>query len=496
MKRRTPVEPGTGPTGRRQRKIVTRGPRDQREAAVGRRPGRKKKRPGMTKKKKIQIAAAITLGTLLVLSLSGYAVWRSLIDKIDVVDPDEETIPSEYNVPTESLINPVPSDRSITNILLLGVDSRDEDNLETRSDSMMILTIDQKNNKIKLTSLQRDMLVYLPGKDEPAKINAANVLGGPMLAVRVVNDTFRLDIKNYAIVNMSGMERLVDLAGGVMIDVTRAEIAYVNRNITSENRNQGQTEQSPLLESAGLQLLNGRQAVAYARVRKLDSDYVRMERQRTVLQALFDAFRDADLVRKGQLISEGLTYIKTNLKPGQITDLGLQVVPAMSSKIEQMQIPVSGFFREDARATWVNRCDFNGMIPLLQEFIWGRTFPFDPVKEIPGAPNSSIPLPTLPPTPTPVPTPEPTPEPTPTPDPSPAPTTAPTTEAATTQTLPPEETTQENGQTDPLPTSTTAETEPGVTETSASETAAETSQVTEATTTRKTSADHGADGQG
>lgn len=494
MKKRNPADSGAGLPERSRQNSSSKLKRTK-KGATGRKTERRVKRRRLSKKKKLQIAVVITLGTLLILLLGGYATWRSLIGKIEVVDPDDETIPSEYDYPTESLINPVPSDKSITNILLLGVDSREENNLESRSDSMMILTIDQKNDTIKLTSLQRDMLVYLPGKEEPEKLNAANVLGGPKLVVRVINDTLRLDIKNYAIVNMGGMEQLIDIAGGVMIDVQKAEIPYINTNIRGENRRSSKEEQAAYLENPGLQLLNGRQAVAYARVRKLDSDYVRMERQRTVLQALFDAFRDAELIRKSQMISEGLSYIKTNLSPGQITDLGLQVIPAMRSKIEQLQLPIRGYYKEDSRATWVNRCDFNGMIPLLQEFIWGRTFAYDPVKEIPGAPNSSIPLPTLPPTPTPKPTvetiPEPTPKPTSEPTPEPTPKPDPTTTTTTTETMPTLEPTPE--QTTAPAETTTQESTTSETSTDETTTAVTTSETTtqEATTTGETAKNSG-----
>jgi anionic cell wall polymer biosynthesis LytR-Cps2A-Psr (LCP) family protein len=101
---------------------------------------------------------------------------------------------------------------------------------------MMILTIDQGSGKIKLTSLQRDMLVYLPGKDNPVKINSVNVEGGPALAMRVVNDTLRLNIKNYVIVNMQGLEELIDLVGGVMIDVQANEVAHINSGVADANR--------------------------------------------------------------------------------------------------------------------------------------------------------------------------------------------------------------------------------------------------------------------
>lgn len=351
-------------------------------------PVSRKRKRKLQRRKKAVIAAAAALAVLLFIIAGISAYLRFLTDRINFVRPGDETIPEQFNPPTESLFNPVPSERGITNILLLGIDSRDSSSIRERSDAMLILTIDQNSGQLKLTSLQRDMLVHIPGAKEPAKINSANVLGGPMLAVRVVNETFRLDIKNYMVVNMRGMEQIIDLAGGVWIDVASAEITYLNNNIQNENQIFADSPQSALVSSAGLQLLDGRQAVGFSRIRKLDSDYRRMERQRTILQALFDAFLQADLLAKNNIIAEGLELITTNMTADEILNIGLNIAPRFNSRIAQLQIPIDGFFTEYSGMSWVNLCDFNGMIPLLQEFIYDKTFPFDPVRIIPGAPNS------------------------------------------------------------------------------------------------------------
>jgi hypothetical protein len=113
-----------------------------------------------------------------------------------------------------------------------------------------------------------------------------------------------------------------------------------------------------------------------------------------VIQALLDQFMAANVGTKTNMMTNGLKYITTNLSKTQMTGLGLTTVPMMKRTIEQLQIPITGYFVEDPDPVWVNRCDFNGMIPLLQKFIFGKTYPFDPVKKIPGAPNSGIAIPT------------------------------------------------------------------------------------------------------
>jgi LCP family protein required for cell wall assembly len=365
-----------------------------------RRPARSRRAGGRkqwTRRQKWVFAGSVVVGSILILSLIAFLVLRSLMGSINIVNPSDETLPSEYNMPTDSLANPIPEEKGVVNILLLGVDNRDKVTVSVneRSDTMMILTIDEINNKIKLTSLQRDMAVFLPGAKSVEKINAANAIGGPALAMRAVNDALRLNIKNYVVVNMRGMEDIINIAGGVTINVKPAELPYVNKEIKSINRVFGSTKPSPLLANSGEQILDGRQAVTYSRIRKGDSDYKRMERQRDVLQALLSAFMKTDMTTKTNMITKGLSLITTNMSAGQLTKLGLQVLPMMDGKIEQMQIPINGYFTEYSGSVWMNLCDFNGMIPLLQQFIWGKTYPFDKVREIPGAPNSSIPMPTV-----------------------------------------------------------------------------------------------------
>ena len=337
-----------------------------------------------TRNQKIKLAVTIVIGLLVLLLLTGFVFWRVVLSRINRGDADSATLPSEFNVPTESLVNPIPVVKGITNILLLGVDARDPDSIKERSDSMMILTVDTINNKIKLTSLQRDMLVYLPGREDPVKINAANAFGGPALAMRAVNDTLRLKIEDYIVVNMRGMEQIVDLAGGIMVDVTDSEIPYLNMNLNEENKLYPDTTQSAPLTNSGLQRLDGRQAVAYARIRKLDSDYQRMTRQRTVLQALFTKFKADNVVTKASVVSEGLSLITTSLTDAEITNMALSIFPLMASEIDQLQIPIKGYFTPGYFGTSsVNRCDYNGMIPLLQQFIFGKTYAFDEVKLVP-----------------------------------------------------------------------------------------------------------------
>ncbi|MDD2457060.1 MAG: LCP family protein [Eubacteriales bacterium] len=330
----------------------------------------------------------ISLILVAILALGG-GLWILVSQNVRTFDASE-TLKEPYDTASDPLEHPLPEVKGITNILLLGVDNRDaaSDSIAERSDSMMILTVDSVHGQIKLTSLQRDMSVYIPGKKGTDKINAANALGGPLLAMRVVSETLRLDIQKFVVVNMAGLEKIIDAAGGVTLDVSDKELKAVNEELAMVNKTFPDTEPSPALEQPGIQLLNGRQAVTYARIRKIDSDYARMERQREVLQALAEAALKAGPQAKIDLAHVGLSQITTNLTTREMFLLGLRSLPLLTKPIAQLQIPIEGYYKNVSGEVWKSLCDFNGMIPLLQDFIYGQTFPFDPVKEIEGAPGS------------------------------------------------------------------------------------------------------------
>ncbi|MDZ7548740.1 LCP family protein, partial [Clostridium perfringens] len=135
-----------------------------------------------------------------------------------------------------------------------------------RSDSIMILTLDSVHNKLKLTSIMRDSYVNIPGRGLD-KINHAYAFGGPELAVRTLNENFDLNIKEFMAVDFTSLPTIIDKLGGVTINIIPEEISHI-----------------PGITSAGNQVLNGKQALAYSRIRYASGgDYKRTERQRTVV---------------------------------------------------------------------------------------------------------------------------------------------------------------------------------------------------------------------
>lgn len=176
------------------------------------------------------------------------------------------------------------------NIALFGVDSGANDlTKNTRSDSIMIASINKYTNKIKLLSLYRDTYVFIP-EHGYTKLNHAYAYGGPKLAIETINRNFDMNITDYITVNFSALTDVIDALGGVTINVTSEELNEVNRYAKDVARINGR--EWTKIEKAGEQTLTGVQATGYSRVRYLKGgDYARAGRQRTVIDAIIKKAR-------------------------------------------------------------------------------------------------------------------------------------------------------------------------------------------------------------
>lgn len=231
---------------------------------------------------------------------------------------------------------------NLINILLFGIDAR---NLKapSRSDSIIILSINIESKKIKLISLMRDMYVEIPGKNKN-RINAAYAFGGPELAIQTINHNFDLSISKYITINFYGFEKIIDSIGGVEIDVKKDEIKYINSYMKeTQNLFGGEYKE---IKNEGLQLLNGRQALAYSRIRYVgNADYERTERQRRVLTQIFNKVKSQGTTKKISLINSILPYIETNLSKNEIINLAYLLTNLNEYKTEELRIPVDKSFK-------------------------------------------------------------------------------------------------------------------------------------------------------
>lgn len=198
------------------------------------------------------------------------------------------------------------------NILVFGVDSRVNDlRKNTRSDSMILVSINTKSKEIKLTSFYRDTYVNIDGHDYN-KLGHAYAYGGATLALGTFNKNFDLDLDSYVTVNFTGIAHAVDLLGGVDVEVTEEELPFLNeygRDIAVINGVKYQK-----VEKSGLVTLNGYQAVGYARIRKLgNGDIKRASRQRTIVSAMLDKVKKSNISTIDKLLDTMLPQILTNL---------------------------------------------------------------------------------------------------------------------------------------------------------------------------------------
>lgn len=291
-------------------------------------PPQRKKSSGKKKKSiskaKARLIAVLAILLAIVIFIS--AGINSILGKITY----DERIDNQY-VDASAL----KSEKDVTNILLLGVDARiikGEEAENSRSDSMMLISIDKKNNCIKTVSFLRDTWVYIPCKDIHHRLNSACVYGGYNGVVDTIEYNFGVDIDGYVVVNFSVFQKLVDSIGGVEIEITEKEAKEVNNhkvrygNVTLE---------------AGKQVLTGKQALAYCRIRKIDSDFVRTKRQRTVIKSIISGIKSKPL--KIFSIANGCAeYIETNLSKRELKKLALKTAGCLGTEMFEEKIPFEG----------------------------------------------------------------------------------------------------------------------------------------------------------
>ena len=260
------------------------------------------------------------------------------------------------------------------NILLLGGDSRSSESYD-RTDSMIIVSVNQSGH-IKMTSIMRDTWVTIPGREGHAKLNAANVYGGPELTVKTINNCFGTALEDYALVNMSGLVGVIDAMDGIDLEITESERKLANEYAESfwEHADNGKAYQGDrYLKKSGLVHLNGLMALSYARNRYSDSDYGRVMRQQKVLMAL--AQKASGMAMKDLLlvVPRILENVETNLTTAEITRLATACAGVDMSNIDQFRIPADGTYESGMyKGTWCIRPDFEKNARLLREFIYGE----------------------------------------------------------------------------------------------------------------------------
>lgn len=294
------------------------------------------------------IAFGVVIGLFLAVVLIAYMYLRSIIGLRDY-EPIDDPIPIEtgleqLDVPDHmrhGMQVPLADDKGLTNILIIGTDTRDPQS-HGRADAIMLLTINDKTKSLHLSSLMRGIYVSIPNDPDPAfrdyyvplfMLNAAHTWGGPRLLLKTVQRNFRVHVTRYMQTDFGGFQTTIDRVGGVEIVLTDAEAKILN-----SHKEAGQAD-----FQAGKALLNGKQALAYARIRKIDSDFNRMGRQRKVILALFEKMKSSDLTRINDSVKALMPCVKTNLTDQEMMQLIFKVPQYKGYSFDQLSLPLETY---------------------------------------------------------------------------------------------------------------------------------------------------------
>lgn len=257
----------------------------------------------------------------------------------------------------------------IVNIALFGIDSRSKNSTSnSRSDSIIIVSIDKKHNKIKLSSIMRDTYANISGRGYD-KINHAYAFGGPELAIKTINQNFGLDITDFVTVDFFGLEKIIDTLDGVTVTVKSNEIDELNKYIKEVAAIEGETP--TLITSAGTQTLNGMQAVSYGRIRKVgNGDYERTDRQRAIIIAMIEKLKNVGLSGSIKLASQCSSFVTTSFSMAEGVKIATDILQDMSNfTIEQQRFPQNGEGKI-INGIWYMVADLDTERKLLQNFIY------------------------------------------------------------------------------------------------------------------------------
>lgn len=288
------------------------------------------------KKKKKSLGFKIFIGFLcviLAIAVVGGGYVIGLLNKMDNIELNKDNLGI-----VEDEFKEYENVNKIKNIALFGIDATDGET--GRSDSIMIATLDPVHNKLKITSVMRDSYVSIDGYGQD-KINHAYAYCGPELAIKTLNENFGLNIEDFISVNFSSLPTIINILGGIDIEITQEELEYINSYI--DDINVKDRTNSPHISYAGVQHLDGTQALAYSRIRYTSGgDYERTQRHRTVLNALFNKLTSTSVASYNSLLNEVLPYVQTNLSAADILSLGTKVL-GIGNNLEQDRFPRDGY---------------------------------------------------------------------------------------------------------------------------------------------------------
>ena len=311
-RRTTPVKPQEAQPGVRQLNSIGEG---QFDADYERRMRDKKK-----KARRTRIITMVIVELLTLVCIFGFGfVYRYMHMTADVAFDVNKVRNDNIDISQKQKMS------GYWTVAVFGVDSRNGDvGKGANADVQIIANVNMGTGDITLTSVYRDTYLNIGKGDRYSKSNAAYAEGGPEQAVAMLNKNLDLDIENYVTFNWKAVADVIDLLGGVDIDVSKAAFYYMNAYIHETCLKSGISAQNPAamyIKKAGQQHLNGVQAVAYARLRYMDSDFERTKRQREVISQCLDLAKKTDLATLTKIIDTVLPQVAFNIDTADIIEL-------------------------------------------------------------------------------------------------------------------------------------------------------------------------------
>lgn len=336
----------------------------------GRQNRRKKKRRKLILRNKIIVGVVSILFLALVVILGFYIYVDDKINLMNYVPRGDIVIDNNATVSPDDLVDGKNIDQAlkdiinadaldffnsvetvsanyVTNILLIGTDVRVTDEWNGNSDSMILVSINSKTKKVYMTSFMRDLYVYVPVAEKYCKLNYAHALAGSELLLDTISGNFKIKVSKYMRVDFYGLMTIIDAAGGVTLDVTPEEAAVANKEYINEmSKYMGVNPAEHYLSTAGGTMnLSGMQAVAFSRIRYVgNADYERTNRQRRVLEQLFNNCKSMSLPQINSFAEDALPNITTNISHDEVWSLISNALTYLGYDLVMQRVPFDDLY--------------------------------------------------------------------------------------------------------------------------------------------------------
>ncbi|MBQ6569202.1 MAG: LCP family protein [Clostridia bacterium] len=319
----------------------------------------KKKKKKSKKGKAVLIVLGVIAFLLVAVVLTASIIISDIFSQINYV-------PLEHNwedvVADAAPDIPLYENERYCNVLLIGADGSLDDHV--RSDTMMLVSIDTKTHKIRLVSFLRDSFVEIPGHGKN-RLNASFAYGGPQLLIQTLEANYRVKIDQYMCVGFGNLEAIVDCMGGVTMEITDAEAKYINRYALRGTKTL----------VGGVQHLNGCEALNYAQIRKLDSDFGRTNRQRKLIQEIVHQSVAQGPFKLIKIVKQASGYLTTNMTKKQLTHVGLLLTFSSGKSFDELHVPLDDAYTSaTVDGMSVLKPDIRKNCEALHSFLFGENY--------------------------------------------------------------------------------------------------------------------------